>query len=87
MSLCVILELPWRFEPAICRLPIFVSGIWIYQNRSGEVIRRWGLIYSVALLCTTGLYVQHLIHTYVVFYMLFPIVLIFSSHIISRFFK
>lgn len=72
----------WKYECLIGRIPIFCSGILCFNNKTA--FNRVVLpLYCVGFILTLVLYKFHYVHTYLVFYMLAPIVLIAIVYVLE----
>lgn len=80
LTLFTIFNIPWWFETAIGRVPIFVLGMLCYYNKMNFKVGLW--VFSVALLPSIILYMQGLINTYVLLYCLSPALIIALSYLI-----
>lgn len=77
VSLLIILsfmDLDWRYECCIGRIPLYLSGIVYYKKKSlyNKYIRP---MYYICFLFSLVLYSTGHVHTYIVFYMLAPLFL------------
>jgi hypothetical protein len=75
-------DLDWQYECFLARIPIFCSGILYYKNKS--VFSRLVVpAYCLGLVLTLALYKFHYVHTYLIFYMLAPVVLVTVGYVVG----
>lgn len=80
LTLFTLFEIPWWFETAIGRIPIFILGVLCYYKKTNFKVGLW--VFSIVLFPSIILYMQGLINTYVLLYCLSPALMICLSYLI-----
>lgn len=69
-----LMDLDWRYECCIGRIPLYLLGIVYYKNK--QLYNKYiGPMYYICFLFSLVLYITGYVHTYIVFYMLAPLFL------------
>lgn len=79
-----LLNISWSHECAIARIPFFLCGILLFFQKQKDTLRFIYIVYGVALLITTLLYLKEYLATYMVAYMTAPFVLFAASWLVQK---
>lgn len=82
LAFSTFIDIDWKYECSIGRLPIFLSGIACFKNKT-IFEKQISSVFLFCFLLSLFLYMYGYIHTYMVFYMLAPVFLYLTSMFVN----